>query len=238
MSREETVVKTLVFAGTVLTALAISGPATSGMLDPAPAYPVKSPDQPPVHDWTGFYVGLSGGATWGTAKWESDPDLTSGTVPGSSGIIGGTMGYNAQNWGRLVVGEEFDFSYRKYNFTIPAATCMQNCELKSDWVSTARLRFGYAIDRFMPYATGGISIGSFTADIVGQPLGVNNNVTFNWTAGAGLEYAISGPWTGKFEYLYVNHTRFGCVVECNGPVNMSVGENILRVGLNYKLWGQ
>ncbi len=237
MSKQGTVVKTLLLASVVLTSLAMSGPAKSGMLDPTPAYPVKS-NQPPVYDWTGFYVGLSGGATWGEAKWESDPDLTSGTSAGSSGLVGGTMGYNAQNWGRLVIGEEFDFSWRKFDFTIPAATCMQNCELKSNWVSTARLRFGYAIDRFMPFVTGGMSIAGFTADIVSQPLGTNSNVTFNWTAGAGFEYVISGPLTGKFEYLYVNHTRFGCMAECNGPVNMSVDENILRVGLNYRLWAQ
>lgn len=240
MSNIATVVKSLLLAGTALTALAIAGPAKAGMLDAAPAYPVKS-NLPPVYDWTGFYVGLSGGASWGRAKWESDPDLTSGTAAATSGLVGGTIGYNAQSWGRLVIGEEFDFSWRKFDFTIPAATCVQNCELKSDWVSTARLRFGYAIDRFMPYVTGGVSVGGFTADIVGQPLGTSNDVSFNWTAGAGLEYVISGPLTGKLEYLYVNHTRFGCSAECNASpqaVNMSADENIFRVGLNYRLWAR
>jgi len=235
MSKQGT--KAFLLAGAALMSLALTGPAKSGILDPAPAYPVKSGNLPPVYDWTGFYVGLSGGATWGDAKWASDPDLTSGTVTGSSGLIGGTIGYNSQNLGPLVVGEEFDFGWRKFNFSIPAATCAPNCELKSNWVSTARLRFGLPIDRFLPYATGGLSIGDFTADIIGQPLGTNNNVTFNWTAGAGVEFVISGPFTGKLEYLFVNHTRFGCVAECNGPVNMSVGENIFRVGLNYRLGG-
>jgi len=237
MSKPGIAVKALLLAGAALAAMVISGPATAGMLDPAPTYPIRSANQPPAYDWTGFYVGLSGGATWGNAKWESDPDATQGTVSGSSGVIGGTIGYNMQNWGPLVVGEEFDFSWRKFDFTIPAATCAPTCTLTSDWVSTARLRFGLPIDRFMPYVTGGLSMGNFMANAAGQPAGTNNNVTFNWTVGAGVEFVISGPWTGKAEYLFVNHTRFACVTECNGPVNMSVGENIFRVGLNYRLGG-
>jgi opacity protein-like surface antigen len=246
MSRQRTAVTARLLAGAALAALTMCGlacgPATAGVLDPAPAYPARTPNnQPGVYDWTGFYVGLSGGATWGNAKWESDPDATAGTVSGGSGLIGGTIGYNMQNFGPLVVGEEFDFSWRKFDFTIPAATCMPNCSLTSDWISTARLRFGLPIDRFLPYVTGGLSMSNFVAGAAGQPFGPVNTTTFNWTAGAGIEFLISGPWTGKLEYLYVNHTRFACVQECNAPagaaVNFGVNENIFRVGFNYRLGG-
>lgn len=235
MRKPGTSVRTLLLAAVALAALPV--PATSGILDPAPAYPVRSFNLPPIYDWTGFYVGLSGGATWGRTKWESDPDVTQGTVTGSSGLIGGTIGYNAQNLGPFIVSEEFDFSWRKFNFTIPAATCMPNCNLQSNWVSTARLRFGYAIDRFMPYVTGGLSMSDFNSSAAGAPFGPANNVTFNWVAGGGVEFIIDGPWSGKVEYLYANHTRFACVVECNGPVNLGVSESIFRVGVNYRLGG-
>jgi outer membrane immunogenic protein len=238
MSKRGTRVKMLLVAGAALTLL--SPPAAGGILDPAPAYPVRGPGGPalpPVYDWTGFYAGLSGGASWGSAKWESDPDLTQGTVTGSSGLIGGTIGYNMQNLGPFVVGEEADISWRQFDFTIPAATCMPNCQLHSTWMGTARLRLGYAIDRFLPYATFGMSVGDFTASAPSAGFGSTGNVTFNWTAGAGIEYAVSGPWTAKLEYLYVNHTRFACGTECNGPVNLSVNENIFRVGVNYRLGG-
>jgi hypothetical protein len=36
--------------------------------------------------------------------------------------------------------------------------------------------------------------------------------------------------------LFVNHNNIACNVECNGPVNMRLGENLFRVGLNYRLW--
>jgi outer membrane immunogenic protein len=244
--------------GSVFAALAACGTAHAGFLDPAPAYPVpsagypgypvKSANIPPVvYDWTGFYVGINGGGSWGRVPWSSDPDGTAGNVTVSSGLIGGTIGYNAQNLGRLVVGSEFDFDWRSINATIPADTCSPTCEFKSRWVSTARLRFGYAFDRFLPYVTGGVSIGDISQSSVGQQFGVADSVSFNWTVGAGLEFVVSGPLTAKLEYLYVNHTRTDCKVECNpafdqvfnaAAIHMGLNENIFRVGLNYRLWSR
>ena len=202
------------------------------------------PPAPPVYDWTGFYIGVNGGGSKGHTNWSSELDATSGSLSGSSGLVGGTVGYNLQNLGQFVVGTEFDFNWRRFDFTVPAAICGPTCELHSKWVSTARLRFGYQVDRFLPYVTGGLSIADFDAFAVGQPNGVNRNVSFNFTAGAGVEFVLIGPLTGKVEYLYVNHNGNtsadingqNCVVECNGPVNFGPKENIVRVGLNYRLW--
>ena len=171
---------------------------------------------------------------WAEFVRESDPDLTSGAVTKSAGVVGLTLGYNAQNLGRLVVGTEFDFNWRNLDFTIPAGTCGLGCEFKSNWFSTARLRFGYQIDRFLPYVTAGLSISDFSASIAGQP--VKNSLSFNFTAGAGVEFVIYDALRGKVEYLFVNHDNISCVVECNGPVNMRASENVFRVGLNYRLW--
>ncbi|HWN50612.1 MAG TPA: hypothetical protein VNO18_12455 [Xanthobacteraceae bacterium] len=52
MSKQGT--KAFLLAGVALTALTMSDPAKSGILDPAPAYPVRSGNLPPVYDWTGF----------------------------------------------------------------------------------------------------------------------------------------------------------------------------------------
>jgi outer membrane immunogenic protein len=239
-----TIVKALLLASAAFAAFC--SPAISGVLDAPPAYPtpVATPypypakagyvAPPPAYEWTGFYVGITGGGTRGRTSWESDPDLTLGAVTGSSGLVGATIGYNAQNLGPFVFGTEFDFNWRRFDFIIPATTCVMNCELKSDWFSTARIRFGYSIDRFLPYVTGGLSISDFSASIVGQP--VKNNLSFNFTAGAGVEFVIYDALRGKVEYLFVNHDNISCVVECNGPVNMRLGENVFRVGLNYRLW--
>ena len=229
----------LVAAATVAIAAALaSSPAQAGILDPAPAYPARFSDTALLYDWTGLYVGLNAGGSFGRVHWKSDPDLVSGNVSTSSGVAGGTIGYNAQNLGSFVFGTEFDFDCRGINATVPPPTCAPNCEFKSDWVATARLRFGRAFGGFLPYLTGGLSIGDVTMDIVGQPFGTNNSVSFNWTGGAGVEFVINGPLTGKVEYLFINHTNTPCVVECNGPVGMGLTENVFRAGLNYRLWGR
>jgi outer membrane immunogenic protein len=243
---KKTVAATLLFASAA--AQGLVNPAASGVLAPPPAYPVAYPPHPaildpapayapaPVYDWSGLYVGINGGASSGRASWVSDPDLTAGADTHSSGLVGGTIGYNSQTFGHLVVGEEFDFNWRRFSFNIPAATCGPACTLDSNWFSTARLRFGYQIDRFLPYVTGGLSIGDFDAHSIGQPNGINRSVSFNFAAGAGVEVGVIGPWSGKLEYLYVNHSRIDCIVECNGPVHIQPSENILRVGLNYRIW--
>src|SRR5258708_7746058 len=95
---------------TVFAAFAAFGSAHAGILDPPPAYPVPSPGYPGyplksatippvVYDWTGFYVGINGGGSWGRVPWSSDPDGTADTATVSSGLVGGTIGYNAQNLG-------------------------------------------------------------------------------------------------------------------------------------------
>jgi outer membrane immunogenic protein len=224
--------KLVLLVGVAVCAFALADVAVAGVFDPAPAYSL-----PPEYNWTGLYVGMTGGAALGRASWESDPDLAAGTINRSSGVGGVTLGYNAQNLGRLVAGTEFDFNWRNFDAMVPAATCGgPPCEFKSSWFSTARVRFGYQVDRFLPYVTGGLSISNFDSDIVGQPNGVSHNLSFNFVAGAGLEFAIIGGLTGKLEYLYVNHDNIGCVEACNGPVNLRLGENVIRAGLNYRLW--
>jgi outer membrane immunogenic protein len=102
-------VKEYLSISAAVAALVTCGSAHAGFLDPAPAYPVsaypvKSGDTAPTYDWTGFYLGINGGGSAGHAPWTSDPDATSGTATVSSGLVGGTIGYNAQNLGPFVLG--------------------------------------------------------------------------------------------------------------------------------------
>ena len=51
-----------------------------------------------------------------------------------------------------------------------------------------------------------------------------------WTAGGGIEAHISGPWSAKLEYLYVDLGRGGSVLGSDSKFQT----NIVRVGLNYR----
>jgi hypothetical protein len=61
----------------------------------APAYAAKAPyTAAAVYDWTGFYVGISGGGSWGHVPWPSDADGTSGTASVLSALVAATWSGN------------------------------------------------------------------------------------------------------------------------------------------------
>ena len=104
-----------------------------------------------------------------------------------------------------------------------------SCGTRNDWLGTARGRLGYAVDRFMPYVTGGAAFGDIKTSIAG--VGDTRTTKAGWTVGGGIEAAIAGPWTAKVEYLYVDLGRGGSIV-CG--VDASFNTNIVRAGLNYR----
>ena len=68
-----------------------------------------------------------------------------------------------------------------------------------------------------------------------------------WTVGTGVEDVVSGDWTAKIEYLYIDlgnvSGSFTTPIVAPGGAfltrsyNSHITDNILRVGLNYKLGG-
>lgn len=207
---------------------------TPGPFDAPPAFP-----QSKVYDWTGFYLGINGGGAFSNIKWFSGPDAIGGTQTVDSGLIGGTAGYNLQGNEPVVVGFEADMDWSSLKGTISPPTCLAGCQLTLPWLATGRLRIGYAFDRIMPYVTGGVAVGPLQATIVGSPFGTETGGNLGWTAGAGVEFAISGPLRAKIEYLHVDLNGFTCDGACNGgPVSFNLYSNVVRAGLNYRFWMQ
>jgi outer membrane immunogenic protein len=205
---------------------------TPGAFSPPPAFPAIK-----VYDWTGFYVGLNAGGAFGRSVWSSVPDLTSGSSNVSGALAGGTIGYNLQTGDPFVVGIEADIDWSGIKGTVPPASCAPGCEIKNPWLGTARLRFGYAFNAIMPYVMAGAAIGDLDANIVGAPFGGQGATNIGWTAGGGVEFLISGPLRAKVEYLHVDLNGFSCNAACGGgPISFNVNANIIRAGLNYRLW--
>jgi outer membrane immunogenic protein len=203
--------------------------ATPGPFDAPPAYPRIQ-----VYDWTGFYIGINGGGAFGTTDWTSPLAANSASLSG--GLVGGTVGYNLQANEPFVVGVEADFDWADINGTATGA-CVSNCGFRSAWFDTARLRFGYAFDRFLPYITGGIAFASLNAESTGGPFGTQGAEDLGWTAGVGLEFVISGPLRAKVEYQHAGFGSFTCTAACGGgPVSFNLNEDIVRAGLNYRFW--
>ncbi|MFX5956806.1 hypothetical protein ABTF01_20650, partial [Acinetobacter baumannii] len=65
-----------------------------------------------------------------------------------------------------------------------------------------------------------------------------SRVHLGWVAGAGLEFAMGGPWSGKVEYTYID---LGARTYGRGDVllpDVAVDPKIhtVKLGLNYRLW--
>jgi len=111
-------------------------------------------------NWSGFYFGGHGGYSF-----------VSGTGLSDGLEAGGQLGVNHQ-MGSLVAGLEIAGGYVHWG---PVHT-----------IGSVRLRAGYAFDRFLAYAAGGLGI----EDTVG------------WTLGGGVEYALTDHWIIGAEYLH------------------------------------
>jgi outer membrane immunogenic protein len=185
--------------------------------------PVKAPPPmapaAPVINWTGFYVGAQiGGAS-------SDPScsVNSGVFSGfpcntqfdtegaassslstASVIGGGKIGYDWQGlfgWDRVVVGVvgEFDWTHLHGTQTHSAfGDEFGSASQSIDWLASARGRVGWAFDRVLFYATGGVA---WTRIKESASFNTDESI-FNWSgsqstdktgavAGGGFEYRVT-----------------------------------------------
>jgi outer membrane immunogenic protein len=178
----------------------------------------------PPYNWTGFYVGLNGGGGFGSS--DISAPVSSGSYDTSGALVGGTLGYNYQ-MGQVVFGLEGDAAWSSIRGSGPCAGT--TCETRNNWLSTVRGRLGYAIDRFMPYVTGGAAFGDIKTSIAG--IGDTRETKAGWTVGGGIEAAITGPWTAKVEYLHVDLGDTGTAVP---GANANFHTDIVRGGINYR----
>ena len=133
---------------------------------------------------------------------------------------------------------EGDIDWSGLNGTGTSAGCPGGCSTSETWLSTVRGRIGYAFDRVMPYATGGLAVGDIRASMPGFAGGTSTNA--GWTLGGGVEFALPGNWTAKAEYLRVDLGSFNCTGCTPAPAgNVSLQENVFRAGVNYRFgWGK
>lgn len=243
----------------------------------APIY--KAPPAVAPFSWTGFYVGATAGAGW--TKADTGLSAVNGAVPlyfpadipglnaiGSPGlsattpIVGAKAGYN-QQWGSFVAGIEGDISWFHFNrtaatsgnpfLTFPAGTTAFSTSVSTNWLATIRPRVGYAVEKALFYATGGVALGDvrYSNSYVGfSPLGAGfefeaasvSQTRIGWTAGAGIDYAITPNWVVSGEYLHVDLgsvstsalVTTGNAATATFNVSAKLRSDIGRLGLAYK----
>lgn len=179
--------------------------------EPTPEY------MPPVFSWTGGYVGGQVGYGWARNKiYDEDGDFSSSIK--SKGFIGGVFaGYNFEVGDGFVTGVDADFNYARVKESFGGADFDEDGDpitsggdTKLSWVGAARVRAGYAVDRFLPYIAGGVAFGKieyngYESDDFGNILSDSFKKTqVGWTAGAGVDYAATDNIFLRLEYRYTD----------------------------------
>ncbi len=167
-----------------------------------------------VYDWSGFYAGLQAGYGSG----EHDRLTTAGFANSydSDGWFGGVfLGYNRQYPNNVVVGVETDWNLS----TIDGNDGGVGGSLDTtdmDVFGSVRGRLGYAFDRILAFGTGGLAVGVFEHT---NTLGVGsatNDTEFGWTAGAGIEFAVTNTIAVRGEYRYYDFGDYTVTAPVNG----------------------
>jgi outer membrane immunogenic protein len=185
----------------------------------------------PAFTWTGFYLGANGGYGWGRIN---DASNTLSTDL-NGGLVGGQVGYNWQT-GNWVWGVEGDIqaSWQEESASATVAGVgLVTVKGEFPWFATLRGRLGYAWDRHLLYATGGVAWITTKLSLPALATTVSSDDTkAAWTVGGGWEWMFYDRWSARLEYLYMDTgntsvTLFG--VTANGD-----GHNhIVRAGINY-----
>jgi len=225
--------KKLLFAGAMLASFAAI--QSAGAADLA----LKAPPPPPIVDeWTGWYVGLNLGGSFGRSSTTYTgigfaPFTTSQHLDGVVG--GGQVGYNWQfnrNW---LIGLEADIQGTSERGTanlptivippivgvavVPGITSSATLTQKLPWFGTVRARLGVEpTSNWLLYVTGGLAYGEIrstlntaaltTTGVATATTATVNNTRAGWTVGVGSEWMFAKQWSAKVEYLYMDFGHF------------------------------
>ena len=172
----------------------------------------------PGYNWTGFYVGLNGGYSWGRA---TETALIGAPFPATAvaterqnvngGLFGGQFGYNWQVNPKWVLGFEADGQWTgergrsndvlgSIRLTLPGGdfnavtTAAVSNETSLPWFATFRGRAGFLADpSLLLYGTGGLAVGevkfSTQATLTAQLFGPGST----GTTPVGLPVTVVGP---------------------------------------------
>jgi outer membrane immunogenic protein len=218
----KTLIVAALMAGVASSAMAADLPTRKAPYAPAPMY------TQPAFTWTGFYVGINGGYGFGGIG-----NTNFGNPSG--GLVGGTVGYNYQ-MGQFVVGGEADLDWAD----LGAKNTFNNFGYNNfhvNWMTTERLRLGYAVDRALFFVTGGyagVSTHASITDNVNAFSGTQDTWRSGGVVGGGIEYAFTNNITAKAEFLWapLQDTTYWAGTPDAETNHLSV--SLARVGVNFK----
>jgi outer membrane immunogenic protein len=212
----------------------------------------KSPPARYTYDWTGLYLGSDGGFGWeaanGTLTDANGAPLAAYSYRVSGPLAGLFAGANYQ-LNRVVLGAEGDWQWSNLTGNnqvlaplgaagaFPAGPFTISTTVK-DYASL-RGRLGVAFDRFLAFGTAGWAWGNplmSYAPVGGAPFVNQSGRTTGWTAGVGVDYAVTESIFARFEYRYTSLATAGFVSAATNSAEASnrVPINDLRASIANK----
>ncbi|MGE7367760.1 outer membrane protein [Neorhizobium sp. NPDC001467] len=208
--------KIIVLASAIL--LSSSALGLSADLIEQSAVPPATFDSP-AFTWTGAYIGLSGGAGWLDASADKKFGRYRDEQDFDGSVFGAFAGYNWQFSNGIVVGVEGDIEYNSNDETL-----FGHKTFGTDWVGSVRGRLGYAFERLMVFGTAGWTMARGHIE---YPCVDESEMFSGWTAGAGVDYALTDKVFLRGEYRY---SDFGSKEIVRG-MNVDFDQSIVKVGL-------
>lgn len=168
-----------------------------------------------------------------------------------TGVAGGAqLGYNWQT-GPFVFGAEADFQFANVDGSLSTSCSAALCGVPLSasynqnipWFGTARGRVGYAQDGWLIYATGGYAyarLETSASATAGANTATLSQQDFRngWTAGGGIEVALTPSWSVKAEYLYMDFGSSTTTWAVPGLPTLTdstaLNMNVVRTGVNYR----
>jgi outer membrane immunogenic protein len=241
--------------------LSIAGPSLAADM---PMYVAQAPAY--AFSWTSCYLGAHAGGGWAN-KSVTDPvqvvqdslsgapvtaGVTTVNVSPTGAVVGGQIGCDYQFAPTWVVGVEGAASgaTMKGNTSVglPAGFLGDSAVVtaRTDFLASATVRLGYAVDRVLFYVDGGGAWegGKYTATgtFTGIPFGFEGlDQRFGWTVGGGVEWAFWHHWSAKLEYDYFGFGHGNVLISdainaVSGPVDVRQSVQVVKFGLNFHMW--
>ena len=253
--------KKFLLAGVASIALLAGAPAQAADLGTRPTYKAPPAVVPvPLFTWTGCYIGAHIGGGWGRKDWSNAPPVhnidfdDSRTVHDDvSGILGGgQIGCDYQFAPNWVVGIEGSGSASGISggVTDPFGGG-KSLHARTDWLASVTARVGWAWDRWLIYAKGGVAWAgdkyhAFDANECcgGYAFDASETRT-GWTAGGGVAWAFAPNWSAFLEYDFYGlggrNVAFSVPPARGGIFHAHITEdiNVVKFGINWRFgWGK
>ncbi len=211
----------------------LSGSAFAADLPVRSSAPAFAAPAPILFSWTGFYAGLNAGYGWNNSSWRNvgAPVFTNFSTNGDGFVGGGHLGFNYQI-NQFVFGLEGNLDWVDVRASSLCAGGPNTCTTKQNWLADISGRAGFAADRALIYATGGVAFTEYKfSSNIPSTWGAGSRT--GWTLGGGIDYAITNNWIAGLSYKYYD---FGSSTSTAGgiAVKFRETENVIAARLSYK----